>query len=362
MLAKRKLLIVEDNAINRMMLKEILSQRYSVAEAENGQEALEKLEYMKGDVSLVLLDLVMPVMDGYTFLSLMKANPQFAPIPVIVTTQSGDEESEVRALTSGAMDFVAKPYKPQIIMRRIENIIKLRETAVIVNQFRYDRLTGLCSKEFFCQQARETMLDHPDREYDIVCSDIENFKLINDVFGVPAGDRLLCRMADTYRKLVGENGFCGRFSADRFACLVEHHFAYTDRVFRQAIDEINSLGEVRNVTVKWGIFPVSDKSLSIEQMCDRAFLVAKSIKGRYGTCFATYDDKLRNQLLREQAITDSMDEALERSSLSFTSSPSTGSQTTRWWGRRLWCGGIIPSGDFCRRLNSFPYLRRTDSS
>lgn len=352
MLAKRKLLIVEDNAINRMMLKEILSQRYSVAEAENGQEALEKLEYMKGDVSLVLLDLVMPVMDGYTFLSLMKANPQFAPIPVIVTTQSGDEESEVRALTSGAMDFVAKPYKPQIIMRRIENIIKLRETAVIVNQFRYDRLTGLCSKEFFCQQARETMLDHPDREYDIVCSDIENFKLINDVFGVPAGDRLLCRMADTYRKLVGENGFCGRFSADRFACLVEHHFAYTDRVFRQAIDEINSLGEVRNVTVKWGIFPVSDKSLSIEQMCDRAFLVAKSIKGRYGTCFATYDDKLRNQLLREQAITDSMDEALEKEQFVIYLQPQyrlsdhtlVGAEALVRWNHPEW--GLLPPAEF----------------
>ena len=73
----------------------------------------------------------------------------------------------------------------------------------MINQFQYDRLTSLYSKEFFYQRVRETLRQNPGRNYYIICSDIENFKLINDVFGVAAGDRLLCGIADMYRRQVG---------------------------------------------------------------------------------------------------------------------------------------------------------------
>ena len=84
MLTKKEILIVEDNAINRMILSELLSSEYKVLEAENGQEALEVLEKHRDEVSLILLDITMPVMDGYTFLSIAKKDPSLASIPVIV--------------------------------------------------------------------------------------------------------------------------------------------------------------------------------------------------------------------------------------------------------------------------------------
>ena len=80
-------------------------------------------------ISLILLDITMPVMDGYTFLSIVKKDPVFSSIPVIVTTQSDSESDEVAALSHGASDFVAKPYKPQIILHRVASIINLRENA-----------------------------------------------------------------------------------------------------------------------------------------------------------------------------------------------------------------------------------------
>ena len=128
----------------------------------------------------------------------MKKDPVFSSIPVIVTTQSDSESDEVAALSHGASDFVAKPYKPQIILHRVASIINLRENAAMVNQLKYDRLTGLYSKEFFFQKVKEELARHPERNYDIICSDIENFKLVNDVFGLPAGDRLL-REVQVYR-------------------------------------------------------------------------------------------------------------------------------------------------------------------
>ena len=149
MTSQKIILIVEDNEINRAMLRGILESEYKVLEAPNGLEALKVLNDQKDNVSLILLDIVMPVMDGYTFLSILKNDPSISSIPVIVATQNDNESDEVAALSHGATDFVAKPYRPQIILHRVASIISLRENAAMINQFRYDRLTSLYSKEFF---------------------------------------------------------------------------------------------------------------------------------------------------------------------------------------------------------------------
>lgn len=237
MFSRKKILVVEDNPLNRGLLCQILASDYDVLEAENGQEALDILKQYKEGISLILLDIVMPVMDGYTFLSIMKADPAYSSIPVIVTTQNDGESDEVAALSHGASDFVAKPYRPQIILHRVASIINLRETAAMVNLIQYDRLTGVYSKEFFYQQVKDILLRNPDKQYDIICSDIENFKLINDVFGVPTGDRLLKGVAEMYKQRVDGRGICGRMTSDKFACLLERCFDYTDEIFKEANEQ-----------------------------------------------------------------------------------------------------------------------------
>lgn len=310
MYSKKKILVVEDNELNRMMLVGILEDDYQVLEAENGKEALEVLKQYGEEISLILLDLIMPVMDGYAFLSYSKADPSISSIPVIVTTQNDGESDEVAALAHGATDFVAKPYKPQVILHRIASIINLRETAAMVNLLQYDRLTGIYSKEYFYQRVKDILTRYPDRKYDIICSDIENFKLINDVFGVAAGDQLLRNVAELFKGLVENRGICGRLNADQFVALLDYEGDYEDEVFIQANAKINSPTNIKNVVMKWGIYHIEDRSISVEQMCDRALLAARGIKGQYGKYFSTYDDTLRSRLLKEQAITDCMESAL----------------------------------------------------
>lgn len=307
---QRKILIVEDSQINRMILREILSEEYEVLEAENGEEALEVLKEYGQSISLIVLDIIMPVMDGYTFLSIIKSKEEYATIPVIVTTQSGGESDEVNALAHGATDFAAKPYKPQVILHRVASIIHLRETAAIINQVQYDHLTGLYTKEFFYQKANEILAGNPDKHYNIVSSDVENFKLINDVLGMTTGDRLLKCIADTYLARMGNRGICGRFNADRFVCLIEWDGDYTDDMFVETGEQIKETSRIKNISLKWGIYDIHNRSISIEQMCDRALLAARSIKGQYGKHFARYDDELRSKMLKEQAITDDMETAL----------------------------------------------------
>ena len=113
--SEKKLLIVEDSLLNRRMLREILSARYHVLEAENGQAALALLEEHKEEIVLILLDIIMPVMDGYTFLSIIKSNPLYTHIPVIVITGCGAEKDEINALSHGAVSYThLDVYKRQI--------------------------------------------------------------------------------------------------------------------------------------------------------------------------------------------------------------------------------------------------------
>ena len=306
---QKQVLIVEDNALNSEILYEILSTQYRVLQAKNGQEALDLLQTYGDDVSLILLDVMMPVMDGYTFLDRIRNDQILSRIPVIVTTQSDSEEDELIALSHGATDYVPKPYRPRVILHRVASLIKLCETSAMVDQFMYDSLTGLYSREYFFTKVRDILNEHPETEYSIICSNIENFKLFNDTYGNNEGDRLLREGAEITRRMLGDDGFAGRYAADRFLCLTTRGKEMLDREsFGHHGIEVSPL--MRSIFMRWGIYAITDRSVPIEQMCDRAMLAANSIKGQYNRYFATYDDELRGKLLREQAITRSMESAL----------------------------------------------------
>ena len=310
---RKKILIVEDNEFNRALLVEILSSQYETLEAENGKVGLEILEREKEAVSLILLDIVMPVMNGYEFLDALKANPAIASIPVIVTTQNEGENDEIAALERGASDFVAKPYKAKVILRRVASIIHLRENATMLNLFQKDRTTGLFSKEYFCQQAEKILRSNPNKTYDIICSDVENFKLINDAFGMQGGNKVLKTMGGICQKSTDSlGGICSRFHADQFVSMIEHTEGYSDELYEALTAETREKCGISNIVIKWGIYQTGDRKISVEQMCDWALQGARSIKGQYGRYYAFYDDKLRSEMLRDQAILDCMEEALEQ--------------------------------------------------
>lgn len=304
---KKRVLVVEDNELNRELLCQILSQEYDVIEAENGQVALEILKEHKNSISLIFLDVVMPVMDGYTFLNRLRSDSSMSFIPVVVTTQGSSEEDEVNALSHGATDFVPKPYRPKIILHRAANLIELRENAAMVNQFMYDRLTGLFSREYFYQKVQECLNESTGTSYAIVCSNVENFKVYNDIFGIRAGDEVLRRIADLFREMMGENGLCARYGADRFLCLMRQKRLPEWMRIHSSAEKFPGLD---NIELKWGVYKISNRAVPVEKMCDRAFLVVDSIKGRYNQRIGIYDDVLRDKLLREQAITESMETAL----------------------------------------------------
>ena len=367
MMQKKVILVVEDNELNRMMLCEILSGTYQVLEACNGQEALDILAQHREDITLILLDVMMPVMDGYTFLDRIKEDEELSLIPVIVMTQGDSENDEVTALAHGATDFVPKPYRPQVILHRMASIINLRETAAMVNQFQYDRLTGLYSKEFFYRKVREQLDAHPDREYAIVCTNIENFKLYNDTYGREAGDRILVKCAAILRKWVGSDVICGRYSADRFLYLQEQERGQDWEKQKNSFNEIllERSYWMENLSVKCGIYEIIDRSVSVEQMCDRALLAVESVRGQYNLSIGVYDDAFRHRLLREKAITDVMEKALQEGQFivylqpkySLNEDRMAGAEALVRWIHPEW--GFMSPGEFIplfERNGFIPYL------
>ena len=312
MTPKKKIMVMEDNIMDREMLVSILKGRYIVLEAENGQECLKLLNQYQDDIALIILDAMMPEMDGYAFLDYIKSDAKLSLIPVIVMTQSDAEKDEVEALSHGATDFMSKPYRSRVILHRIANIIKLRENAALANQFKYDRLTGLFSKDYFCQRVQESLEANPDDDYMIICSNIENFKIYNDSFGVKAGDNLLKELAKAILNRLGSDSICGRFGADRFLLLRKRSGNEQTREKHFQDSWCNSLAYHDSVVMKWGIYEITDRSVPVEQMCDRAFLAVDSIKGKYDRLLAVYDENLRDRLVREQLITDAMEAGLQK--------------------------------------------------
>lgn len=363
---KHQILIVEDNKIHRELLNRILSKDYSVLEAENGIEALDVLEKNKENIALILLDVFMPEMDGYTFLDIIKKDAVLSLIPVIVTTQSDTEADEITALEHGATDYVQKPYRPQIIRHRAASIIKLRETAAMVNQIMYDRLTGLYTKEYFYKRVRECLDAYPEKEFTLLCCNTENFRLYNDTYGREAGDRLLKEEAQILRKRVSKDAICCRYTADRFLCLTDKESELKGREsFINARN--NTRSELaQNLPVKLGVYEITNRSVPVEMMCDRAIWVVDTIKGKFDRYVAVYDDRIRNIVLHEQAITDVMETALSKKQFTVFFQPKhslnddkmVGAEALVRWIHPDW--GFMSPADFIPLFEKNGFIRRLD--
>ena len=305
-LSKRTVLVVEDNDMNREILCELLSDEYTVLEAENGNVGLEQLDAHAGEVSIIMLDVYMPECDGFEFLSRKRQDPRFDTVPVIMMTASNAVDDEIRCLELGASDFITKPYNVEVMKNRMKSLIRLRESSTMLGRLETDALTGLYSKEFFYHTVEEVLLSNPDTAYDIVCSDVENFRALNDRFGTARCDSFLRAVAEDLPARIPGFLFGGRIGADVFAFLLRHYEGDWKGILTPEGDETR----YTKFTVKYGIFAEVDHSLSAAAICDRATLALGKIKKKFGVRVAWFDDEMRKLQLREHQIEENMEAAL----------------------------------------------------
>ena len=258
---KPRLLVVDDIADNRIILARRLARRgFDVAEAPGGREALAMVAEQPFD--LVLLDIMMPDVDGITVLKTIRQSHSPSSLPVIMVTANAQSEDTVTALTMGANDYVTKPVdfpvalariEAQIARKRAEEALRLtneqlehrveRRTAELsqVNeklateiverrrseeQMKYmaqhDALTGLANRVLFQERLHQAMAEAEDsgNAMGVLCLDLDRFKEVNDTFGHAAGDQLLRSVAHRLASAIRTQDTLARLSGDEFAIIL----------------------------------------------------------------------------------------------------------------------------------------------
>ncbi|MEG2949584.1 MAG: response regulator [Clostridia bacterium] len=280
----KTVLVVDDQKMNRVILAKLLSNRYNVLEAENGKMALQMLNKRSDEIAAVLLDLVMPVMDGFAVLEAIRKNSRLSNLPVVVTTGSGNNDSERRALSLGAWDFVTKPYDAQIILFRLDNAIE-RSQFTALKQLKYladyDALTGVYNKTKFFDATRKMLDDSPNESYVFLRFDVDRFHLINSFFGTAEGDKLLIYIAKHLAEDAKRYGRAtyGRIESDVIALCMPYDPSQVEEMVIQAKKTLAQFNTNYDIVPTIGIYVIDDFAVSVEEMYNRATLAAKTRKG-----------------------------------------------------------------------------------
>ena len=218
---REKILVVEDQDINRAIIVRILQEEYDILEASDGEEALNILEEHQGDISAMVLDLIMPGVDGYEVMRRMAKDVRYNNIPVLVTTGDANKEIEKKCLNMGAWDFVTKPIDKETLRLRLHNIIgRSNYNNQCLERYisEHDNLTGLYNRDRLFSAARDLLDENPNQTYAFVRIDLDKFHLYNNFFGEEQGDKLLIFMSQNIRKIAEslEGSVYGRIDSDIF--------------------------------------------------------------------------------------------------------------------------------------------------
>lgn len=230
----------------------------------------------------------------------------------------------------------------------------------------HDRLTRIYNREHFYDMVSEEVQKAEAGTYCMVCSDIKDFKLINDIFGINTGDEILLNIANTLKKFAGPGSVYGRLSGDRFAiCMPKARF---NKEFIS--NEMRRIGRISDTTsyrvhIHVGVYDIVDKNIEASVMCDRAFMAIKTIKSSFNDMIAYYDDELRESSISEQKVTGEFGTALREGQFCFYLQPQVsvtgrvlgGEALVRWIHPER---GLIPPGEFMDILERTGLICRLD--
>lgn len=302
-----KILVVDDSRTQLEWLVQVLRKEgYTVATAQDGKEAIRKVRTEPPD--LVLLDMILPDMDGLEVLRIVKALPEEQFVPVIILSVKSDLESKVAGLRIGADDFLAKPFAEAEILARCAAMLRIKHLQEklrdaqrkLEEQSITDALTGLKNRRFFDERLHEEFR-RAQRYGDylaLIMIDLDHFKEVNDRHGHPAGDTVLREAAALVRASIRDPDICARYGGEEFAVILpKTHMsgalAVAERVWRElgnkeyAVQPSSGGATKVRVTASLGIAFYPSKDISSGELllrfADQALYQAKRA-GRNTIC------------------------------------------------------------------------------
>ena len=304
-------LIVDDQEINRDVLGSILEDDYELLYAENGEEALKIMREKRERLSIVLLDLMMPVLNGFEVLETVRNDELLRQIPIIVLT--AERSAELQALQMGASDFIPKPFDEQeVILARVSRVVELSEGRQLISAAEHDKLSMLYTRNFFMEYAERIFQYHPELHMDAVVINIEQFHSINALNGRNFGDRVLQVIGEEINAfLAGTEGIASRFEADRFAiyCMQQPDYQTLLNRFQ---DRVNRLTRKVSIRLRMGV-RTWQKGVEPLTMFDHARAACNRVRGDFQNPLMFYDDDMRmKELLNQRLLNDLHSAADER--------------------------------------------------
>lgn len=305
---KEKLLIVDDSRFQRVVFREMLAEKFEILEAVDGKECLEIIKKNGNNIDIVLLDLVMPNMDGFEVLRKRQTIKEFESIPVIALTTSNEISFQTEAFELGANDFIMKPVDARIAISRINNTLEsvrhLKEVLEEQNSWKLksqiDEMTHLFNKITTEKMVTSVLSEFSQKKQALIVVDIDNFKSVNDILGHKVGDHIICVVAGVLSSLFRNIDIIGRIGGDEFVVLMRNvpDYNVVTKKAAQLIDLFENkegLSIPENISVSVGIafsddndrtfsdlFSKSDQALYMSKKCGKA-------------CFSIYGMEYDNQ-------------------------------------------------------------------
>lgn len=240
-----KILAIDDSPVQARLLKQILEAQYDVTTCLTAQDGIKAA--LTGAYSLILLDVIMPDMDGFEVLKLLQTASQTKYTPVILITGLTDVQNEEKGLVLGAVDYITKPFYPLIVKARVNTHIKLfHYQEEMRSQAMVDELTGLDNRRSYEETSLLRWRDaiRLGLAFSVCMMDIDKFKVYNDTFGHPAGDRVLATVAKTASMCLRRStDFFARYGGEEFVAIIVGHDArnaheHMEKV-RQAVEDLH---------------------------------------------------------------------------------------------------------------------------
>lgn len=281
---KPTILIVDDTKTNIDVLLDLLNQEYDLIVALDGKNAIQIVQ--EDNIDLILLDIMMPNMDGYEVCSVLKQGDDTKDIPVIFITAKTDEESLEKAYEAGGLDYVTKPFKPRELTARIKTQIRLKNLIDELEELAsYDQMTGIYNRRNFFEAAKKRFKTSSDELYAVMI-DIDKFKVVNDTYGHATGDIVLQKIVQTINDLCADDFIFGRLGGEEFAIICS--FASLDEVvkhlesIREAVsnlDVVSQRGDMIQSSVSIGFSKRKEDTKDLDTLLKEADIALYDAKG-----------------------------------------------------------------------------------
>ena len=295
----KKILIVDDEKITLRMTQHILASQYETICVTSGLDAIEAYKHERPD--MILTDLHMPQMSGFELQNTLQE--QYAEhIPVMFMTADDSDEAEGKGFEAGAVDFIRKPFRADILLKRVENILKnVEQIQGLKAAAETDPMTGLLNKASsqqeigaMCRESRGVLM----------MIDLDSFKLVNDIYGHSMGDKVLIRFAEIIRAAIRSNDIAGRMGGDEFIAFCQN--VMDEKIIAEKTRYLNEeltksakefMGEDMNIPLGASVGAVlapeeGTDFLTLYKKADQALYAVKQ-NGKHGHSLFVDSDKIQ---------------------------------------------------------------------